>query len=155
MKLTKETEYALEGLASLAKRPEGTVIAAADLADTVGTSVGFMSKILQRLSGANVTRGRLAVIGAARRRRIARGRQHFRALYLLVGTVLGGELLSVARRVEARASASASAVFRADHARSRAQEAKERLNAVREPSFCENRVGRVGRCVRLGCVDGV
>ena len=57
MKLTKETEYALEGLASLAKRPEGTVIAAADLAYTVGTSVGFMSKILQRLSGANVTRG--------------------------------------------------------------------------------------------------
>jgi Rrf2 family protein len=57
MKLTKETEYALECLAWLAKRPEGAVIAAADLADTVGTSAGFMSKILQRLSGANVVRG--------------------------------------------------------------------------------------------------
>ena len=57
MKLTKEAEYALEGLASLARSPEGAVIAAADLADAVGTSPGFMSKILQRLSGATIVCG--------------------------------------------------------------------------------------------------
>ena len=57
MKLTKETEYALEGLASLAAFPEGTVMLAADLADAVGTSAGFMSKILQRLGSAKIVRG--------------------------------------------------------------------------------------------------
>jgi len=57
MKLTKESEYALEGLAALARRPVGTVLQAADLADAVGTSPGFMSKILQRLSGAEIVRG--------------------------------------------------------------------------------------------------
>jgi Rrf2 family protein len=57
MKLTKETEYALDGLASLATRPEGAVMAAAELADAVGTSTGFMSKIMQRLGTANIVRG--------------------------------------------------------------------------------------------------
>ncbi len=57
MKLTKETEYALEGLALLAKRPAGTVMLAADIADGVGTSGAFMSKILQRLGEAEIVRG--------------------------------------------------------------------------------------------------
>jgi Rrf2 family transcriptional regulator, iron-sulfur cluster assembly transcription factor len=57
MKLTKETEYALDGLASLASYPAGTVMPAADLADAVGTSTGFMSKIMQRLSLAKIARG--------------------------------------------------------------------------------------------------
>ncbi len=57
MKLTKETEYALEGLTSLATYPEGTVILAADLADAVCTSTGFMSKIMQRLAVAKIVRG--------------------------------------------------------------------------------------------------
>lgn len=57
MKLNKETEYALGGLASLATHPEGTVMPAADLADAVGTSTGFMSKIMQRLGVAKIVRG--------------------------------------------------------------------------------------------------
>jgi len=57
MKLTKETEYALEGLASLARRPVGAVMAAADVAEAVGTTPGFMSKILQRLGGAKLVLG--------------------------------------------------------------------------------------------------
>lgn len=57
MKLTKETEYALEGLAFLAGRPDGTVMLAADLADEVGTSPAFMSKIMQRLGAARIVKG--------------------------------------------------------------------------------------------------
>ena len=57
MKLSKETEYALEGLALLATYSEGTVMLAADLADAVGTSTGFMSKIMQRLGVAKIVRG--------------------------------------------------------------------------------------------------
>lgn len=57
MKLTKETEYALDGLAFLAGRPVGTVMLAADLAGEVGTSAAFMSKIMQRLGGAKIVRG--------------------------------------------------------------------------------------------------
>ncbi len=57
MKLTKETEYALDGLAFLAGRPQGTVILAADLAEKIGTSAAFMSKIMQRLGAANIVKG--------------------------------------------------------------------------------------------------
>jgi len=57
MKLTKETEYALEGLACLALRPERTPMLAAELASAVGTSRAFMSKILQRRGGAEIVRG--------------------------------------------------------------------------------------------------
>lgn len=57
MKLTKESEYALQGLAALATHPQGAVVLASDLAREVGTSAGFMSKILQRLSGANIVQG--------------------------------------------------------------------------------------------------
>ncbi len=57
MKLTKETEYGLQGLTSLAMHPQGTVMPAADVAKAVGTTVGFMSKILQRLGDAEIVRG--------------------------------------------------------------------------------------------------
>lgn len=57
MKLNKETEYALEGLAFLSTRPDGAVLQAGDLAEVVGTSTAFMSKILQRLGGAKIVRG--------------------------------------------------------------------------------------------------
>lgn len=57
MKLNKETEYALEGLAFLSARPDGTVLQASELADAVGTSTAFMSKILRQLRGAKIVLG--------------------------------------------------------------------------------------------------
>ncbi len=57
MKLTKETEYALDGLTFLAGRPQGTIVLAADLAEEVGTSPAFMSKIMQRLGAAKIVKG--------------------------------------------------------------------------------------------------
>ena len=57
MKLTKESEYALESLAALASRPKGAIMLAADLAHEVGASAAFMSKILQRLGSAGLVVG--------------------------------------------------------------------------------------------------
>lgn len=57
MKLRKETEYALEALAFLARRPPGTIMLAADLANEIESSPAFMSKIMQRLGAALIVDG--------------------------------------------------------------------------------------------------
>jgi Rrf2 family protein len=57
VKLTKETENALECLAFLDSRVEGSVVESADVADAIGVSRPFTSKILQRLAKARFVRG--------------------------------------------------------------------------------------------------
>jgi Rrf2 family protein len=57
MRLTKETENALNCLAYLAAQPEGAIVQAADMAEAIGVSGPFTSKILQRLAHAGIVRG--------------------------------------------------------------------------------------------------
>ncbi|MDE2482859.1 MAG: Rrf2 family transcriptional regulator [bacterium] len=66
MKLSKECRYGLDALTFLAREPAGTIVASADLADTLDISPAFLSKILQRLARAGIVRGhRGAVRGYA------------------------------------------------------------------------------------------
>lgn len=57
MRLTKETEHALEALTYLASQPRGTIVAAAALAEKIDVPHAFMSKILQRLAKAQLVAG--------------------------------------------------------------------------------------------------
>ena len=50
MHLTKESEYALLGLAALASRPSGSVVSLAVIAETEGLPRTFLSKIFRKLS---------------------------------------------------------------------------------------------------------
>jgi Rrf2 family iron-sulfur cluster assembly transcriptional regulator len=57
MKLTRETNVALDALTHLARQPPGAIVGAAELAAAIDVSPAFLSKILQRLSGASIVRG--------------------------------------------------------------------------------------------------
>ncbi len=48
MKLSKESEYGLEGLLFLAKQPPGTVMLLADIARAQGLPQSFLAKIFQK-----------------------------------------------------------------------------------------------------------
>lgn len=48
MKLSKESEYGLEGLVFLAKQPPGTVMLLADIAKAQGLPQSFLAKIFQK-----------------------------------------------------------------------------------------------------------
>jgi Rrf2 family protein len=50
MHLTKESEYALLGLAALATRPSGSVVSLAMIAESEGLPRTFLSKIFRKLS---------------------------------------------------------------------------------------------------------
>ncbi|MFQ5883149.1 MAG: RrF2 family transcriptional regulator [Candidatus Methylomirabilales bacterium] len=56
MRLHRETEYALRALIFLAQRPKGTVYSAPEIAEVLGISAGFLSKIFQRLLGHGLVR---------------------------------------------------------------------------------------------------
>jgi Rrf2 family protein len=50
MKLTRESAYALRGLAVLARRPTGDVVSLADVADSEGLPQTFLAKTFQKLA---------------------------------------------------------------------------------------------------------
>ena len=56
MRLHRETEYALRASIFLAERPAGTVCPAPEIAKAQGIPVGFLSKILQKLSSHGLLR---------------------------------------------------------------------------------------------------
>lgn len=49
--LTKQSEYALQGLAFLASQPAGSVVALAEIAEARMLPASFLAKIFQRLAG--------------------------------------------------------------------------------------------------------
>jgi Rrf2 family iron-sulfur cluster assembly transcriptional regulator len=57
VRLTKETEHAIEAVRYLASRKPATIVEAAVLAQEIDVPRAFMSKILQRLAGAKIVRG--------------------------------------------------------------------------------------------------
>ena len=57
VRLTKETEHALEALVHLGRQKTGAILEAGVLADEIGVPRPFMSKILQRLSKAQFVSG--------------------------------------------------------------------------------------------------
>jgi Rrf2 family iron-sulfur cluster assembly transcriptional regulator len=57
MKLTRETNVALEALTHLARQREDAIVGAAGLAVAIDVSPAFLSKILQRLAGFRIVRG--------------------------------------------------------------------------------------------------
>jgi Rrf2 family protein len=66
MKLGKESRYAIEGLAVLARNRFGTILQLAEIADAAGAPASFLAKIFQKLHRANiVTSSRGAVRGYA------------------------------------------------------------------------------------------
>ena len=61
MQLTKESEYALLGMAVLARRPVGTIVSLAEIASERDLPQTFLAKIFQKLARAgvlNASRGR-------------------------------------------------------------------------------------------------
>lgn len=50
MRLSRETEYALQGLVFLARQGDGTVVQLADIASALKISAAFLSKIFQKLA---------------------------------------------------------------------------------------------------------
>ncbi len=50
MQLTKESEYALKGLAFLASQPHGTTVSLADTAKAQALPASFLAKIFQKLT---------------------------------------------------------------------------------------------------------
>ncbi len=50
MNLTKESEYALKGLALLAKHPPGKLVSLAEIAEVQGLPSTFLAKIFQKLT---------------------------------------------------------------------------------------------------------
>ncbi|HET9030208.1 MAG TPA: Rrf2 family transcriptional regulator [Candidatus Aquilonibacter sp.] len=57
MRLTKETEHAIEALTYLGSQKPATIVEASMLADEIDVPRPFMSKILQRLAKAGLVRG--------------------------------------------------------------------------------------------------
>jgi Rrf2 family protein len=50
MRLSRETRYALQGLTELARRPEGEVVEAKELARETGAPPSYLAKIMQTLA---------------------------------------------------------------------------------------------------------
>jgi Rrf2 family transcriptional regulator, iron-sulfur cluster assembly transcription factor len=70
LKLGRESEYAIDGLLVLAKKPLGTVMLLRDVAEAAGVSQNFLAKIFQKLGRSGiVTSSRGAVRGYALSRR--------------------------------------------------------------------------------------
>ena len=70
MKLGRESEYAIDGLLVLAKKPLGTVMLLRDVAEAAGVPQNFLAKIFQKLARSGiVTSSRGAVRGYALSRR--------------------------------------------------------------------------------------
>jgi Rrf2 family protein len=70
LKLGRESEYAIDGLLVLAKKPLGTVMLLRDVAEAAGVPQNFLAKIFQKLArGGIVTSSRGAVRGYALSRR--------------------------------------------------------------------------------------
>jgi Rrf2 family protein len=70
MKLGRESEYAIEGLLALAKKPLGTTMLLRDIAVSGKTPESFLSKIFQKLARAGVlqsSRGAIRGYSLARR----------------------------------------------------------------------------------------
>ena len=66
MKLGRDSEYAIDGLLVLAKKPLGTVMLLRDVAEAARVPQNFLAKIFQRLAhGGIVTSSRGAVRGYA------------------------------------------------------------------------------------------
>jgi Rrf2 family protein len=66
LKLGRESEYAIDGLLVLAKKPLGTVMLLRDVAEAAGVPQNFLAKIFQKLArGGIVTSSRGAVRGYA------------------------------------------------------------------------------------------
>jgi Rrf2 family transcriptional regulator, iron-sulfur cluster assembly transcription factor len=83
LKLGRESEYAIDGLFVLAKKPLGTVMLLRDVAEAAGVPQNFLAKIFQKLArGGIVTSSRGAVRGYAlsRRPRAIKVRQIFLAV---------------------------------------------------------------------------
>lgn len=69
MQLTRDSEYALEGLAFLATMPDGVLVPLATVADARRLPASFLAKIFQRLARhglLNADRGRCRGYGLAR-----------------------------------------------------------------------------------------
>ena len=58
MRLTRETEYALRGLAALARRPRGTAVPLAGLAGDEELPPSFLAKIFQKLARHGIVEAR-------------------------------------------------------------------------------------------------
>jgi Rrf2 family protein len=70
LKLGRESEYAIDGLLVLAKKPLGTVMLVRDVAEAADVPQTFLAKIFQKLAhGGIVTSSRGAVRGYALSRR--------------------------------------------------------------------------------------
>jgi Rrf2 family protein len=83
MKLGKESRYAIEGLAVLARKPAGTIMQVRDVAAAAGVPDNFLAKIFQKLHRANIlvsSRGAVRGYGLARRPREIKMKEVFAAV---------------------------------------------------------------------------
>ena len=83
MKLGRESEYAIEGLLALAKKPLGTTVLLRDIAVAGKIPASFLSKIFQKLARAGVlqsSRGAIRGYSLARRAKDIRVKEIFLAI---------------------------------------------------------------------------
>jgi Rrf2 family protein len=83
MKLGRESEYAIEGLLALAKKPSGTTALLRDIAVAGKIPASFLSKIFQKLARAGVlhsSRGAIRGYSLARRPKDIKAKEIFLAI---------------------------------------------------------------------------
>ncbi|MGE5306913.1 MAG: RrF2 family transcriptional regulator [Alphaproteobacteria bacterium] len=83
MKLGRESEYAIEGLLALAKKPLGTTVLLRDVAVAGKIPASFLSKIFQKLARAGIlksSRGAIRGYSLARRAKDIRVKEIFLAI---------------------------------------------------------------------------
>jgi Rrf2 family protein len=83
MKLGRESEYAIEGLLALAKKPSGATVLVRDIAVAGKIPASFLSKIFQKLARAGVlqsSRGAIRGYSLARRAKDIKVKEIFLAI---------------------------------------------------------------------------
>lgn len=88
MKLSRESEYGLEGLIFLAKQPPGTVMLVSDIAAKQGFPKSFLAKIFQKLAQHGIVR---SFRGAIRGYALARPQKEI-SLKEVVGAIEGSDI---------------------------------------------------------------